>query len=163
MPNRVNYEVANVRNPSSRKIVHVSNMRRYYPWVGYSDSIPPEHIDLSVPFPPYQPKKDDPPVLSHSDDFGIDEILDEYSEGRGKRKRTWYLVHWQGYAKDEVSWVSSKKVQANDVVREWRTTVGEMTESRKKLINVLPSKRPLKFRWDDPDDLSHSDTEEDSS
>jgi transposase InsO family protein len=157
MPNRVNYEVANVRNPSSRKIVHVANMRRYYPWVGYSDSIPPDHIDLSVPFPTYQPKKDDPPKLSHSDDFSIDEILDEYSEGKGKSKRTWYLVHWQGYAKDEVSWVSSKRVQANDIVKAWRLTVDQMTESRKKLINVLPSKRPLKFRWDDPEDLSHSD------
>ena len=156
LPNGVNYEVANVRNPDSKRIVHVSSMRRYYPWTGYSDSVPPEHIDLTKPFPGHIAKKTDLPVISHSEDFLIDDILDQYSEGRGKLKKTWYLVHWHGYAPEEVSWVKSDDVSSADIVKAWRTKVKSYTATRKALIRIQPSKRPLQYRWDDPSDLNTS-------
>jgi hypothetical protein len=95
-------------------------------------------------------------VISHSEDFLIDDILDQYSEGRGKLKKTWYLVHWHGYAPEDVSWVKSDDVSSADIVKAWRTKVKSYTATRKALIRVQPSKRPLQYRWDDPSDLNTS-------
>jgi hypothetical protein len=160
LENGVNYEVANVRNPQQKRVVHVSSMRKYYPWVGYSNSIPPDHLDLSRPFPGHVTSVDDLPIISHSEDFSIDDILDEYSEGRGKSKRTWYLVHWQGYTPDEVSWVRSSDVYSFDIIKSWKAKVRGFGQARKDLLKILPSKRPIQHRWDDPKELAsdpHSD------
>ena len=163
MENGVNYEVANVRNPAQKRIVHVSSMRKYYPWIGYSNSIPADHLDLSLPFPGHVTSEDDLPIISHSEDFSIDDILDEYSEGNGKSKRTWYLVHWQGYSPDEVSWVRSEEVYSADIVKSWKARVRGFGQARKNLLKVLPSKRPIRFRWDDPNDLDSDPHSNDSA
>ena len=151
MENKVNYEIQSLRDPNHRKVVHVSRMRKFHPWTPYVENHIPGHIDLSLPFPGYVPAPDEPAVVLPSEDYEIDRILDQYTETNGRLRKTWYLVHWAGYPEDSVSWVLQDDVKAIAVVKEWKKGMKKFTASQKRLINVLPSKRPIKFRRDDPD------------
>jgi transposase InsO family protein len=152
MENGVNYEVQGIRNPQLKKVVHVSRMRKFNPWTPYFENHPPEHIDISLPFPGYKPSVDEPKTVLPSTDYEIDEILDQYNEVNNKSRKTWYLIHWAGYPDDAVAWVLSEEVRAADVVKEWKKKVSQFPQQRKRMLSQKPSKRPKKFRWDDPGD-----------
>ena len=38
-------------------------------------------------------------------------------------------------------------------MKSWRAKVKSYTATRRALIRIQPSKRPLQYRWDDPSDL----------
>jgi hypothetical protein len=105
---------------------------------------------LSLPFPGYLPSEDEPAAVLPSEDYEIDRIIDQYNESNGRSRKTWYLVHWAGYPEDSVSWVLQEDVKAIAVVKEWKKMVRKFPAMRKKALNVLPSKRPLRYRGDDP-------------
>ena len=150
MENGVNYEVQGIRNPQLKKVVHVSRMRKFNPWTPYFENHPPEHIDISLPFPGYIPSADEPKSVLPSTDYEIDEILDQYNEINNKSRKTWYLIHWAGYPDDSVAWVLSEEVRAADVVKAWKSKVRKFPQQRKRMLSQKPSKRPTRFRWDDP-------------
>ena len=85
-----------------------------------------------------------------SEDYEIDWIIDQYNEMNGKLRTTWYLVHWAGYPEDTVSWVLEEDVKAIAVVKEWKLMVSKFPAQRKSILNVLPSKRPKRYRGTDP-------------
>ena len=68
------------------------------------------------------------------------------------------MVHWAGYPEDSVSWVLQDDVKAIAVVKEWKKGMKKFTASRKRMVNVLPSKRPIKYRRDDPDRIEVDDS-----
>ena len=140
----VNYEVQSTRDPRKKKIVHVSRMRLFKPWQRYVWSEPGQHIDLSSELPGYIPKSDEPSRLLPNEDYEIDAIIDQYDEGKGKCKKTWYLVHWTGY--EEHSWVPESRINAKELLGEWKMKVKRLTKSERALINVEPSKRPGKYK-----------------
>ena len=158
LENKVNYEIQSLRDPNIRKVVHVSRMRKFLPWTPYVDIPVPEHIDVSLPFPGYIPSPDEPAAVLPSEDYEIDRIVDQYTESNGKLRKTWYLVHWAGYPEDSNSWVLQSDVRAIEVVREWKNCVKKFTSVRKRMLNVLPSKRPKKFRRLDPDRIVLDDS-----
>jgi transposase InsO family protein len=165
MSNGVNYEVQGIRNPDMKKIVHVSRIRKYNPWTPYFENLPPDHIDISLPFPGYVPDKNEPKTVLPSTDYEIDQILDQYTEQNGKSRKIWYLIHWAGYPDDAVAWVLSEEVRAIDIVKEWKKKVRKFPQQRKRMLTQRPSKRPVKFRWDDPKEnaIVNNRTGDDSS
>jgi hypothetical protein len=140
----VNYEVQSTRDPRKKKIVHVSRMRLFKPWQRYVWSEPGQHIDLSSELPGYIPTSDEPSRLLPNEDYEIDAIIDQYDEGKGKCKKTWYLVHWTGY--EEHSWVPESRINAKELLGEWKMKVKRLTKSERALINIEPSKRPGKYK-----------------
>ena len=162
MNNGVNYEVQNVQNPHVKKIVHVSRMRKYQPWIPYVENPLLDHVDLSTPFPGYVTGKDEPKPLLPYEDFEIDKIIDQYDEVNGKVRRTWFLVHWANYPVDAVSWVISTDVRAANVLKAWRSEKKKLSLKRRKLFGMLPSKRPNDFRRDDPFENDAEDNDYDS-
>jgi hypothetical protein len=107
---------------------------------------------VSLPFPGYVPSPDEPATVLPSEDYEIDRIVDQYSESNhGTLNKTWYLVHWAGYPEDSNSWVLQSDVRAIEVVKVWKKSVKAFTKTRKRMLKVLPSKRPLKYRRGDPD------------
>ena len=149
MENGVNYEVQSLRDPSLRKVVHVSRIRKFHPWTPYMDNPLPDHVDISLPFPGYVPSDDEPTVVLPSEDYEIDRIFDQFNESNGKMRKTWYLVHWAGYPEDSVSWVLSEDIRAHAVLKEWKQSMRKFSAQRKRMLNQKPSKRPIKFRRDD--------------
>ena len=150
MENGVNYEVQSLRDPSLRKVVHVSRIRKFHPWTPYMDNPLPDHVDISLPFPGYIPSEDEPAVVLPSEDYEIDRIFDQFNESNGKMRKTWFLVHWAGYPEDSVSWVLSEAIRAHAVLKEWKQSMRKFSAQRKRMLNQKPSKRPIKFRRDDP-------------
>jgi len=140
----VNYEVRSTRDPRKTKVVHVSRMRIYKPWQRYVMAEPGQHIDLSLELPGDSLKGSQPKRLLPNEDYEIDGIIDQYDEGKGKGKKTWYLVNWTGY--QEPSWVQSTRVNAIDMVKEWKLRVQQLSPTEKKLISIKPSLRPNKLR-----------------
>jgi len=140
----VNYEVQSTRDPRKTKIVHVSRMRLYKPWQRYVMAEPGQHVDLSSELPGDTIEGNQPKRLLPNEDYEIDGIIDQYDEGKGKNKKTWYLVNWTGY--NEPSWVLSHKVNAKEIVSEWKRYVKNLTKSDRALINVEPSARPGKHK-----------------
>jgi hypothetical protein len=153
----VNYEVQSTRDPRKKKVVHVSRMRLYKPWHRYMMAEPGQHIDLASELPGDTIEGDQPKRLLPNEDYEIDGIIDQYDEGKGKTKKTWYLVNWTGY--QEPSWVLSHKVNAKEIVGEWKRYVKQLTRSEKALINVEPSQRPGKHQRVDFE-LADSGTDE---
>jgi hypothetical protein len=84
--------------------------------------------------------------LYPSEDYEIEQILDQYDEGKGKEKRTWYLVKWKDYDTSENLWVLSTRIHAVDLLAAWKKSVAKWTKSRQSQISVLPSKRTLDMR-----------------
>jgi hypothetical protein len=84
--------------------------------------------------------------LYPNEDYEIEAILDQYDEGKGKDKRTWYLVQWKGYNASENAWVLSTRVHAIDLVSAWKKTIAKWSKTRRSQLNVLPSKRTLEMR-----------------
>ena len=144
MDGNVNYEVQSTRDPRKTKIVHVSRMRLYKPWQKYVMAEPGQHIDLSSELPGDTIEDNQPKRLLPNEDYEIDGIIDQYDEGKGKSKKTWYLVNWTGY--HEPSWVLSHKVNAKQIVGEWKRYVKNLTKSDRAMINVEPSSRPGKHK-----------------
>jgi hypothetical protein len=140
--NEVNYEVRSTRDPRKTKVVHVSRMRLYKPWQRYVMAEPGQHIDLSLELPGDSIKDNQPKRLLPSEDYEIDGIIDQYDEGKGKGKKTWYLVNWTGY--QEPSWVQSNRVNAKEMVNEWKRKVKMLTQAERSLISIKPSLRPNK-------------------
>ena len=140
----VNYEVQSTRDPRKTKIVHVSRMRLYKPWHRYVMAEPGQHIDLSLELPGDLIEDNQPKRLLPNEDYEIDGIIDQYDEGKGKTKKTWYLVTWTGYP--EPSWVLSQRVNAKAMVSEWKMKVKNMTKSERAMINVEPASRPGNYK-----------------
>jgi transposase InsO family protein len=140
----VNYEVQSTRDPRKTKIVHVSRMRLYKPWHRYVMAEPGQHIDLSLELPGDLIEDIQPKRLLPNEDYEIDGIIDQYDEGKGKTKKTWYLVTWTGYP--EPSWVLSQRVNAKAMVSEWKMKVKNMTKSERAMINVEPASRPGNYK-----------------
>jgi hypothetical protein len=145
MPNGLNYEVQSTRNLNSLQIVHVLNMRQFYPWTRPQDNEPSKYIKLTDPFPGWTPNADAPPKFLPSEDYEIKSIEDQYQElqGRGKHKRIWYLVCWAGYTLEDDQWVESTKVSVPAIVKdsEWLQKVCAMSKRRRAMLEVLPSDR----------------------
>jgi hypothetical protein len=161
LDNGVNYEVTfqSLSNPEKKRVVHVSRLRIFQPWHRYGQAKPGCHIDLSTNFPGYVPSANEPKFLYSNEDYEIEAILDQYKEGKGKDKRTWYLVQWKGYNASENSWVLSTKVYAIDLVSAWKKTVAKWTKSKKSQLNILPSKRTLDMRREEDPNLNDASSE----
>jgi hypothetical protein len=105
---------------------------------------PGQHIDLSLELPGDLIEDNQPKRLLPNEDYEIDGIIDQYDEGKGKTKKTWYLVTWTGYP--EPSWVLSQRVNAKAMVSEWKMKVKKMTKSERAMINVEPASRPGNYK-----------------
>jgi hypothetical protein len=144
LENNVNYEVQSTQDPRKVKVVHVSRMRLYKPWHRYVMAEPGQHIDLSLELPGDLIEDNQPKRLLPNEDYEIDRLIDQYDEGKGKTKKTWYLVNWTGY--QESSWVLSQRVNAKEIVCEWKRYVKKLTKSEKAIINVEPASRPGNYK-----------------
>jgi hypothetical protein len=119
-------------------------MRLYKPWHRYVMAEPGQHIDLSLELPGDLIEDNPPKRLLPNEDYEIDGIIDQYDEGKGKTKKTWYLVKWTGY--QEPSWVLSQRVNAKEIIGEWKKHVKNLTKSERAMINVEPASRPGNYK-----------------
>jgi hypothetical protein len=114
-------------------MVHVSRIR-------------PAHIDNEA-HPPNDSLAPPPIVIDGTDEYEVEEILNERKAGRGMQ----YLIKWKGYPRSEATWELRSQLakHALDVVKDWE-------ERRTNILFRFEVEAPLEegvMSGDDIDDI----------